>query len=71
MKQETIYECELCHSTFYDKERCERCEKSHYIPKKIESCYYSFELNTGYPKNIIIKFENGSLVKYEAQYELL
>ena len=71
MKQGIVYECELCHSTFYDKDRCEQCEKSHYIPKKIESCYYSSEPNLGYPEKITIRFENGSLVKYRAQYELM
>ncbi len=70
MKQKSVYECELCHSTFNNKDECEQCEKSHYIPKKIESCYYDSGLDIGFPKNIIIRFENGSLVKYEAQYEL-
>lgn len=29
MKAKTIYECEFCHATFTDEEKCKKCENSH------------------------------------------
>ena len=66
MKQEIIYECELCHHTYDNKEECEECEKCHHIPKEVKSCHYHPMMvhAINYPDRITVEFDDGEIFTY-------
>lgn len=74
MKTKTIYECEFCHTTFTDEEKCKKCESSHTKPTKIAKAYYKNPNNItptlrdlGAPKDIDVLLDNGKIVRYTLQ----
>lgn len=77
MKAKTIYECEFCHTTFTDEEKCKKCENSHTKVNKIVKVYYKHPNNitpalrdTGAPRYIDVLLNNGTTVKYALQSKI-
>lgn len=66
MKKRTKYQCEFCYTEYADEKEAKACEDSHkkivciadqrYIPKN-NDC-------TGYPICIVVKMNDGKLIKY-------
>lgn len=77
MKTKTLYECEFCHTSFSDEEKCRRCEQSHSKAKKIVATHYKNEnnmtpalRNMGAPNYIDVLLDNGKTVRYSAAREV-
>lgn len=66
MKEIKHYVCEICGTEYKEETRATECEKNHKKPKKIESCRFNPKSsdNTGLPSSIMVKFDNGEVVKY-------
>ena len=64
MKTKKLYECELCHTNYADKEEAQRCEKNHQKAVEIsDTRYLSYNSDqSGIPTKICIKFTNGNNV---------
>lgn len=74
MKAKTIYECEFCHTTFTDEEKCKKCENSHTEIEKIVKVHYKHPNNitpalrdTGAPRYIDVLLNNDTTVRYALQ----
>lgn len=69
MIKKTVYVCEKCGKSYYNKLECSRCEKSHEeeLRHKIySSCYhYSDEYDLNYPFAITVMFEDGKIINYK------
>lgn len=67
MKENKLYECEHCHTSYQDKEKAKECEKNHVEPHKIiDAKYLAFKSDaTGLPNKICIEFEDGRQVWYK------
>ena len=61
MKTKKLYECELCHTNYSEKEKAEQCEKCHQkVVAVADTRYLSYNLDqSGVPIKICIKFTNG------------
>lgn len=66
MKEFKLYECEICHTRYADRQRAKDCEKSHVgEPKIIESCYSAQKAqNHKYPCKLVVEFKDGKRITY-------
>lgn len=67
MKEVRHYICEICGTEYNDKSKAQNCEKGHCQPKEIVKCRYLSIVNNakGYPAEIDIKMEDGTVQKYK------
>lgn len=67
MKEQKLYICEYCGTSYKDKLKCKECEKGHKQVVKIENCNYT-SINsdkTGYPSRINVTMNDGKTVTYK------
>lgn len=67
MKEQKLYICEYCNTSYKDKKQCQACEKGHCKPVKIKDCRY-ISLNNnikGYPNSIYVEMEDGTTQIYK------
>ena len=66
MKIKTVYTCELCGTSYSDKNKAEECEKTHKTGLKIvKSGYLPYEHNAkGFPSWILVMSKAGEEAKY-------
>jgi hypothetical protein len=68
MVEKRLYECEICHTNYSDKESARKCEKGH---QKIEGaditgCYKPVSMfPQGIPYKICVKFGSGVTAVYK------
>ena len=64
-----LYECEICHTRYADRQKAEDCEKSHVgEPKIIKSCYSA--QNRKYPCKLVVEFKDGKRITYKMMKHL-
>ena len=69
MKELKLYECEVCHTRYADRQKAMDCEKSHVgEPKIIESCYST--QNPKYPCKLVVEFKDGKRIIYKTMKHL-
>ena len=69
MKEIKLYECEVCHTRYADRQKAMDCEKSHVgEPKIIESCYSA--QNPKYPCKLVVEFKDGKRIIYKMMKHL-
>ena len=69
MKEIKLYECEICHTRYADRQKAMDCEKSHVgEPKIIESCYST--QNPKYPCKLVVEFKDGKRIIYKMMKHL-
>lgn len=66
MKTKSLYVCEICGTSYVDKNKCLECEKSHKKVKAIKSEKYLAISNdaTGYPISLEVEMADGTIKKY-------
>lgn len=57
MKKIELYECEICHTKYNEKQRAQNCEKAHVKALEIKDCIFNNDAK--YPFKLLIKFEDG------------
>ena len=64
MIERKLYECEYCHTSYYDKKEADKCEKGHvHIKKIVESKYTALKSDqTGKPSKILVELMDGTQV---------
>ena len=64
MKEKTLYTCEICHTSYANKQEAIECEKYHYVNLTIiEKCYRPKgigSINDGFPISITLEDEKGN-----------
>lgn len=69
MKELKLYECEICHTRYADRQKAMDCEKSHVgEPKIIKSCYSA--QNPKYPCKLVVEFKDGKRIIYKTMKHL-
>ena len=63
MKENMLYQCEICNTQYKDKEHAERCENCHKAPEKVQAIKYRCRCE--YPDFINVTFDDGSIRKYK------
>ena len=60
-QERKIYVCDFCNTSYNEKSKAEKCESNHKKCKEIVDVRYSpyKSDNTGRPKKICIKFDDG------------
>ena len=72
MKEKKLYECEICHTEYADKEKAKECEKSHQRIEdaNIDAQYKPISMEPfGIPYRINVKFKNGKYITYNFGFE--
>lgn len=66
MKEQKLYICELCNTSYKSKEKCRECEKGHKKAMEVvDQIFISINNNNkGYPIYITVKMADGEIVKY-------
>ena len=63
MKELKLYECEVCHTRYADKQRAKNCEKSHVGEPTIIESRYSAQSHK-YPCKLVVEFKDGKRITY-------
>lgn len=66
MKEIKHYICDICHTTYNEKQKAVDCEKAHKKPIGFAECTYKpipME-NKGYPYKIMVSMSDGTMVRY-------
>ena len=63
MKELKLYECEICHTRYEERQKAEDCEKSHVGEPKIIESYYTSP-NNKYPCKLDVEFNDGTVITY-------
>ena len=66
MKEQKLYICELCNTSYNSKEKCRECEQGHKKAMEVvDQIFISINNNNkGYPTYITVKMADGEIVKY-------
>lgn len=66
MKEQKLYICELCNTSYNSKEKCRECEKGHKKAMEVvDQIFISINNNNrGYPTYITVKMADGEIVKH-------
>ena len=67
MKEQVLFVCDHCGTQYKDKNECKKCENSHKKPVEIVSRKYVSlkNLPNGYPLQIQVRFDDGSIRIYK------
>lgn len=67
MKENKLYECEYCHTSYRDKDKAIECEKNHkHIKGILDIKYLAFKSDkSGIPNKISIEFDDGTKAWFE------
>lgn len=67
MKEQKLYVCEYCNTSYNDENKALNCESNHRHPKSINKALYrSIKSDkTGYPQFINIEMDDGKVIRYE------
>lgn len=62
----SIYMCELCNTSYKNKEKCRECEKGHKKAVEVVDQIFTSIINNnkGYPIGIRVKMADGEIVYY-------
>ena len=67
MKERKLYECEICHTNYSNKEECKKCEVSHKADLKIVGMRFAAykDNRAGFPTSIEVIAPNGERAIYK------
>lgn len=66
MKEQKLYVCEFCNTSYADKSKAKQCESNHKKCVEIaDTKYLAYKSdNTGKPQKVCIMFEDGTVEWY-------
>ena len=67
MKELRLYQCEICGTSFSNKDKAKECENTHKkITKVVPAKYRPYtSAKDGIPDIIAVEFNDGSIIKYK------
>lgn len=66
MKEQVLYQCEICGTKYSSRKMAEECEAYHKIPKSVEAIKYRSLKGGGLvPDYVQVKFTDGSVARYK------
>lgn len=66
MTEVTNYQCDICGEIYFKQEDADKCESFHIKPAEAEALSFGSmtKTNIPYPASIIMKMEDGAVVRY-------
>lgn len=66
MKERKLYECDVCHTSYSDKEECKKCEACHQTDLKIVDMRFTAykDNRAGFPTRIEVVAPDGERAIY-------
>lgn len=67
MKEQIIYQCEICGTPYRERLACKNCEKSHKVKAAIVNARYLSQKQNqqGFPQAVELEFSDGSRAWYK------